>query len=61
MMKSNDPMIILIKTLHEVLEKHQSLCLDNESERALLTGLIVGAFSRLTIENQEKTNEPTDH
>ncbi len=48
--------LTLDKALEEVFEEYQSLCLDNEDERYLLRGLIIGTFSRLTRE-QEKNNE----
>ena len=48
---------ILYKALDEVFEKHQSLCLDDASERALLKGLIIGTFFILQKEDEDSNNE----
>jgi len=48
---------ILNKTLDEVFEEYQSLCLDNSGERAFLKGLILGTFFRLNHEEMEKNND----
>jgi len=51
--------IILNRALDEVFEENQSFCLDNETERNMLRGLVVGTFTKLIIEGQEKTDETT--
>lgn len=48
----------LKKSIDEVFENNQSLCLDNADERAFLKGLIMGTFFRLT-EESEVENENT--
>ena len=48
----SDHIKILQKSIDEVFENNQSLCLDNANERAFLKGLIVGTFFRLTKESE---------
>ena len=55
-----DHIEILDKALAEVFDKHstQVLCLDNDSERSFLKGMILGTFFRLKQKTLEKNNEP---